>query len=1152
MRPSEGQTGNAPLTPQQGGKATLREKASILIIDSDEGARRSLSHVFEENGYEVDTAQTAVEALEKVGTRSFRVALLAIGLPDMAGIDLVGPLRERQPDIIVILIAGDASLDTAVGALNDGACAYVIKPLDLQEVMMTVKQAMDEPPLIMKNRMLAQAAEREISNRKRAEEALHVTQKHFHHLVNASPSITYATSPRPDHVCHFVSENLFEVMGYPPKAMIDDPKFWISHVHPDDVSRVTGEVKQTLKKGGGTLEYRFQNARGDYRWIHDSRRVIGDEAGKPLEIVGSWTDITEHREAESTLEERLKFEKIVSTISTRFIDLPSREVDKEIEQGLKRIVEFLGLDWSSVLEFSEDKTELRVVHTQAVSGFSPMSTIHLQDEFPWYPERLRRGEIIRMSRPEALLDEAVKEKMYFLGEGLKANLTIPLTVGGSILFAISFGSFRSERSWPDELVNRLRLVGEIFANALARKQSEEALRTSQERVARIYRFANDGILIIDPEKEQIIEVNPRAAAMLEYAPEELAGARVSVIFRQETDQFSRLAAEVNKDEQSYTRETTFRTKSGAVIPVEISASAIQTGERFLMLAIVRDITERKRAESALRASEERHRVLYDDIPSMYFTVDPKGTILSVSRFGAQQLGYTRKELVGTSIIDLFHTEDKETAKQMLEKTLREPNRLHRWEIRKVRKHGTMIWMQETARVVKGADSQPTLLIVCEDITEARQLSEELSYQASHDVLTRLVNRREFENRLMRTLQSAREGKTKHALCYLDLDQFKVINDTCGHVAGDELLRQLGDVLKGHVRQRDTLARLGGDEFGVLMEHCSLTQASRVANALQKAIQDFRFIWKEKRFSIGVSIGLVPIDAASEGVASILRMADEACYAAKDGGRNRIHIYHHADTDLARRRGEMQWVSQINRALDEDRFHLVFQPIAPVITPNDGGDHYELLLRMEGHEGRLILPGAFLPAAERFNLSTKVDSWVIGKALEWLTSHPNHLDRLAVCSINLSGHSLGEDAFLEFVFGQFNKTRIPPSKICFEVTETAAIANLSSATRFITALKELGCLFALDDFGSGLSSFAYLKNLPVTYLKIDGSFVRNMVEDPIDFVMVSSINEIGQVMGKKTIAEFVETEAILQLLRDIGIDYAQGYSIGQPRLLTDMT
>jgi diguanylate cyclase (GGDEF)-like protein len=381
---------------------------------------------------------------------------------------------------------------------------------------------------------------------------------------------------------------------------------------------------------------------------------------------------------------------------------------------------------------------------------------------------------------------------------------------------------------------------------------------------------------------------------------------------------------------------------------------------------------------------------------------------------------------------------------------------------------------------------------------------------------------------MRVLQSAQGTESEHALCYLDLDQFKVINDICGHIAGDELLRQLSQVLEAKVRRRDTLARLGGDEFGLLMEHCSLRQAGRVAETLQQTIQDFRFIWDERVFSIGASIGLVPIGASSESVTSVLSMADAACYAAKDAGRNRVHIYHEEDIDFARRHGEMELVSQINSALEEDRFHLVSQ------------------LRMESEAGNTVSPDVFLPAAERYNISVKLDRWVISTAFAWLIGRAEHLEQLHLCSINLSGHSLGDKEFLQFIIRQFEETKLPEAKICFEITETAAIANLENATRFMKTLKERGCRFALDDFGSGLSSFAYLKNLPVDFLKIDGVFVKDIVDDPIALAMVKSINEIGQVLGKKTIAEFVENDIILEKLREIGIDYAQGYGVGRPQ------
>ena len=441
-----------------------------------------------------------------------------------------------------------------------------------------------------------------------------------------------------------------------------------------------------------------------------------------------------------------------------------------------------------------------------------------------------------------------------------------------------------------------------------------------------------------------------------------------------------------------------------------------------------------------------------------------------------------------------------------------------------------------------------------DVTEAHRLSEKLSPQASHDALTGLVNRRDFEQRLERVLDTVQlvhpEGG-EHALCYLDLDQFKIINDTCGHVAGDELLRQLGRLLQGCVRRRDTLARLGGDEFGVLMEHCTLEQAQRVAEKLRGAVSDFRFSWDEHIFSIGVSIGLVPITRHSAGVTDVLAAADSACYVAKDEGRNRIHVYRHDDADLVRRHGEMQWVARINDALEAERFRLAALPIIPVAAAPEEGEFVELLLRMVDEQGKSIEPSAFFPAADRYGLSPRLDRWAIGAAFAWFSRHPHQLDRLHRFSINLSGATLTNEETLEFVHRQLEETKIPATKTCFEITETVAITNLALAVEFMEDLKELGCRFSLDDFGRGLSSYAYLKTLPVDYLKIDGVFVRDVLDDEIGLGLLRSINDLGKLMGKQTIAEFVPDQATLEKLREIGVDYAQGHGIGPLIELEDL-
>ncbi|MFQ5935542.1 MAG: EAL domain-containing protein [Acidiferrobacterales bacterium] len=433
----------------------------------------------------------------------------------------------------------------------------------------------------------------------------------------------------------------------------------------------------------------------------------------------------------------------------------------------------------------------------------------------------------------------------------------------------------------------------------------------------------------------------------------------------------------------------------------------------------------------------------------------------------------------------------------------------------------------------------------------QRFQSDLSFQATHDATTGLVNRREFERRLSAVLNMARGDRSQHALIYMDLDQFKVINDTCGHTAGDEYLRQLSSFLHGELRKHDTLARLGGDEFGVMLEHCPEEHAIRIANELSRIIRDFRFLWEGKSFTLGVSVGVVFIDEHSESLSRVLSVADAACYAAKDAGRNRIHVYREDDSTLVRRHGEMQWVSRINEAVEQDRFHLFYQLIVPVGRERDEGVHFEFLLRMQDRGGKIIPPRSFLHAAERYNLMLGLDRWVTQTAFRWLAEHPEQLAKLGLCTINLSGHTLGDSDFMHFMVKQFNEGNVPPGKVCFEITETAAIGNLAKATRFMSVLKNLGCRFSLDDFGSGMSSFGYLKNLPVDYLKIDGVFVKEIADDPVDFAMVKSINEMGHVMGKRTVAEFVEKEAILLKLREIGVDYAQGYGIARPRPLVEM-
>jgi diguanylate cyclase (GGDEF)-like protein len=433
-----------------------------------------------------------------------------------------------------------------------------------------------------------------------------------------------------------------------------------------------------------------------------------------------------------------------------------------------------------------------------------------------------------------------------------------------------------------------------------------------------------------------------------------------------------------------------------------------------------------------------------------------------------------------------------------------------------------------------------------------QATARLVYQASHDALTGLINRREFEQRLERTLLSALQQGREHALCYMDLDQFKVINDSCGHAAGDELLRQLALLLKGNLRERDTLARLGGDEFALLLENCSIADALEVADTFRAEVQRFRFKWGDRIFSIGMSVGMVAINRDSGTAASLMSAADAACYVAKDRGRNQIHLYESRDSDLVRHRGEMQWVTRIQRALEEQRLRLSWQEIRRTDGAADSLRHVELLLRMVDDDGSEILPMAFIPAAERYSIMPALDSWVIEETLHLcqrcLTSG---CEVQCLLAVNLSGASLKDPEFRRMLLERLQENPVLGPHLCFEITETAAIGNLAVVNGFIDAMRGFGCSFALDDFGSGLSSFMYLKNLRVDYLKIDGAFVRDIASNAIDRSMVEAIHRIGHQMGLQTVAEYVESEQILALLRQIGVDYVQGSSIHRPEPLESL-
>ena len=563
--------------------------------------------------------------------------------------------------------------------------------------------------------------------------------------------------------------------------------------------------------------------------------------------------------------------------------------------------------------------------------------------------------------------------------------------------------------------------------------------------------------------------------------------------------------------------------------------------------------QRQRVEQALFEERERALVTLHSIGDAVIRTDARGVIDYMNPVAEQLTGWEQREALGLPIEHIFtviHEQTREPADNAVTRVLAERRVINIADHTVlVSRSGEECAVEHSAAPIYGRERECLgAVVVFRDVSEARRLAEEISYQATHDPLTGLVNRRAFESRLEAALTSARNDNKQHGMCFVDLDQFKIVNDTCGHVAGDELLKQFAGLLQVNVRESDTVGRIGGDEFGILLDGCPLEKAQIIANTLLEAIREFRFVWQEQTFAIGASIGLVPITAAAN-MTQLLTQADVACYAAKDLGRNRIHVHRPEDAELARWHRELRWAANINGALEQERFRLYLQPIHRLASANGEGQHYEVLLRLLNDDGTIVLPGNFIPAAERYNLMGAIDRWVIHNTFRFYAERRGVLassDRPVRVAINLSGNSLNEDKLLHFIQQELKEFNIPPNLICFEITETAAISNLSRAAQFIREMKKLGCRFALDDFGTGVSSFAYLKNLPVDYIKIDGAFVGNIVNDRIDHAMVAAINQIGHEMGIETIAESAESNAIVERLRSLGVDYAQGFVLGKPR------
>jgi diguanylate cyclase (GGDEF)-like protein/PAS domain S-box-containing protein len=883
---------------------------------------------------------------------------------------------------------------------------------------------------------------------------------------------------------------------------------WTALVHPDDAGATVAAFEVAhASRSRFVAEYRLRRQDGEYRWIRTYGMPCSDADGVYRGMAGCCLDITDlrlAREREAAARER--FELAVAGSSEGIFDWPDLEVPRFWVSA--RTFELLG--------YPEGAFETRL------------------DTLLEMTHELDRPALV------AALDGARRE-----GADVDVEFRMRLANGRYNWFHARAVCVGEPGRGPRRLVGSFQDIDARISAMNQIQRIQDRFRVASE--ASTYCLWDweipDDRVWFSASVQTLLGFAPGADAQLDVAA---LNARVHP-----DDWMSVKVASVRhlRAGEPYDIEFRLRHASGEYrwFRSRGQARRDERGRAVRMSGSMADVHQRKEAELALKAEREKALVTLASIGDAVVTTDAAGRIEILNTVAEKLLGTTQAAAVGrplSEVVRIVRQETRVAVSDPVEACMRHGRVGSDGDSLLLAGDGGEHAVEYTASPIRNdRDEVYGAVLVLRNVTQERRMAEAMSYQATHDGLTGLVNRVEFERRLQRVIRQAAASGECHALCYLDLDQFKVINDTCGHGAGDELLRQVALLLQETVRRRDTVARLGGDEFGLLMEHCTLQQATRVANDVRERIANYRFHWEHHVFAIGASIGLVTIDETSEQMADIMRHVDAACYLAKEHGRNRIHVYDPGDQTLERRRGEMQWVSRINQALLVDSFELYVQP-ALALQATDAPRYVEVLLRYR--DGPVLRsPAEFLPAAERYSLSPKIDSWVVKSLLECHARAPQRFRPGTLFAINLSALSLCDEQFLDFLDSALARSRMPAELLCFEITETAAIGNLTRAVQFFSAMRARGCRFALDDFGSGLSSFGYLRTLPVDFLKIDGLFVRDCVEDPIDFAMVKSINEIGHVMGIRTIAEFAENGAIEARMREIGVDYVQGFGVSRP-------
>jgi diguanylate cyclase (GGDEF)-like protein/PAS domain S-box-containing protein len=712
----------------------------------------------------------------------------------------------------------------------------------------------------------------------------------------------------------------------------------------------------------------------------------------------------------------------------------------------------------------------------------------------------------------------------------------------------AFGKRIARADTTPELNQLSATINQLF-DALSGKDAE-----MRQREALFRDLANTLPEVVVVHRDRIIFANRVAADLLGLTAEQLVGRSVTDVVRPAY--------------RAMTRKTIDRRLAGETTPESYEIQLINGQERGMwvearsalvdyrgqqaVLTIARDISYRKSIEATLSRGKQQAQITLESIGEGVITTDTEGVIDYMNGAAEALTGTQRDAAFGKRLNDIVNLVDETDRRDLGDPVTRALTDRRRVSMGRrallISREGEKE-VELTASPIKGPDETMVgAVVIMHDVSEIRGLTQQMSYQAAHDALTGLINRREFERRTEQAMRAVREENVTHVLCYLDLDRFKVVNDTCGHIAGDNMLREIAGLIREQVRESDFVARLGGDEFGLLLIGCPLDKARQIADDVCRAVRDFRFVWQDRIFTVGVSVGLVEIAQETSSIKDLLAAADSACYIAKQQGRGRVHVYSARDEATARQRGEIYWLGLLQSALKEGRFAIYTQPVIAVAGHGSDGPGVEILLRMHDDENRLVLPRQFLPAAERYQLMANVDRWVVQATLAAVGQGSIRLPDARSASINLSGQTLGEEGFLEFVVDCLDHSRVSPTQICFEMSETAVMADLDHARRFIGVLHGMGCQFALDDFGSGIGSLVRLRDLQIDYLKIDGAYTRHLVADRLNRQVVSAVTQLAKTVGFRVVAEQVEKEEDFDALRELGVDFIQGNFVSRPQPL----